>query len=103
MLLSGSRDKSLIIWNLTRDDQSYGLPKRSLHGHSHIVSDCVLPSCSATVLFTNITPGHLLRRFLRPLRFLGQDAPLVGAFNWCDYQAIRRPQQRRTLRLLLRR
>lgn len=41
MLLSGSRDKSLIIWNLTRDEQHYGYPKRSLHGHSHIVSDCV--------------------------------------------------------------
>jgi guanine nucleotide-binding protein subunit beta-2-like 1 protein len=41
MLLSGSRDKSLIIWNLTRDDQAYGYPKRSLVGHSHIVSDCV--------------------------------------------------------------
>lgn len=46
MLLSGSRDKSLIIWNLTRDDQNYGYPKRSLHGHSHIVSDCVyLTTC----------------------------------------------------------
>jgi len=41
MLLSGSRDKTLIIWNLTRDETSYGYPKRSLHGHSHIVSDCV--------------------------------------------------------------
>lgn len=41
MLLSGSRDKSLIIWNLTRDEQAYGYPKRSLQGHSHIVSDCV--------------------------------------------------------------
>jgi guanine nucleotide-binding protein subunit beta-2-like 1 protein len=41
MLLSGSRDKTLIIWNLTRDDQAYGYPKRSLVGHSHIVSDCV--------------------------------------------------------------
>lgn len=41
MLLSGSRDKTLIIWNLTRDDAHYGYPKRSLHGHSHIVSDCV--------------------------------------------------------------
>ena len=41
MLLSGSRDKTLIIWNLTRDEQNYGYPKRSLHGHSHIVSDCV--------------------------------------------------------------
>lgn len=41
MLLSGSRDKTLIVWNLTRDESSYGYPKRSLHGHSHIVSDCV--------------------------------------------------------------
>ena len=41
MLLSGSRDKTLIIWNLTRDESSYGYPKRSLHGHSHIISDCV--------------------------------------------------------------
>ena len=44
MLLSGSRDKTLIIWNLTRDEQNYGYPKRSLHGHSHIVSDCVSPN-----------------------------------------------------------
>lgn len=41
MLLSGSRDKTLIIWNLTRDETQYGYPKRSLKGHSHIVSDCV--------------------------------------------------------------
>jgi guanine nucleotide-binding protein subunit beta-2-like 1 protein len=41
MLLSASRDKTLIVWNLTRDDQAYGYPKRSLEGHSHIVSDCV--------------------------------------------------------------
>jgi guanine nucleotide-binding protein subunit beta-2-like 1 protein len=41
MLLSASRDKTLIIWNLTRDETQYGYPKRSLHGHSHIVSDCV--------------------------------------------------------------
>ena len=41
MLLSGSRDKTLIIWNLTRDESQYGYPKRSLHGHAHIVSDCV--------------------------------------------------------------
>jgi WD40 repeat protein len=44
MLLSASRDKTLIIWNLTRDESSYGYPKRSLHGHSHIVSDCVRPT-----------------------------------------------------------
>lgn len=50
MLLSGSRDKSLIIWNLTRDESAYGYPKRSLHGHSHIVSDCVISSDGAYAL-----------------------------------------------------
>lgn len=50
MLLSGSRDKSLIIWNLTRDETSYGYPKRSLKGHSHIVSDCVISSDGAYAL-----------------------------------------------------
>lgn len=51
MLLSGSRDKTLIIWNLTRDDTHYGYPKRSLHGHSHIVSDCVCPSLPLPLSF----------------------------------------------------
>lgn len=50
MLLSGSRDKTLIIWNLTRDDQNYGYPKRSLHGHSHIVSDCVCYNTTLEVI-----------------------------------------------------
>jgi WD40 repeat protein len=50
MLLSASRDKSLIIWNLTRDESAYGYPKRSLHGHSHIVSDCVISSDGAYAL-----------------------------------------------------
>ncbi|KAL4933753.1 WD40 repeat-like protein [Aspergillus undulatus] len=50
MLLSGSRDKTLIIWNLTRDENAYGYPKRSLEGHSHIVSDCVISSDGAYAL-----------------------------------------------------
>ena len=50
MLLSASRDKTLIIWNLTREPENYGQPKRSLHGHSHIVSDCVISSDGAYAL-----------------------------------------------------
>ncbi|CDK29592.1 unnamed protein product [Kuraishia capsulata CBS 1993] len=42
LLLSASRDKTLITWQLTRDEQSYGYPKRALKGHSHIVSDAVI-------------------------------------------------------------
>jgi guanine nucleotide-binding protein subunit beta-2-like 1 protein len=45
MLLSGSRDKSLLIWNLTREgEQNYGQTKRRLTGHSHFVQDLVISS-----------------------------------------------------------
>ncbi|KAL8756718.1 MAG: hypothetical protein Q9184_004408 [Pyrenodesmia sp. 2 TL-2023] len=73
MLLSGSRDKTLIVWNLTRDDQNYGYPKRSLHGHSHIVSDCVISSDGAyalsaswdkTLRLWELATGATTRRFV---------------------------------------
>jgi len=45
MLLTGSRDKKLIVWNLTRDDpENYGYPRKSLTGHSHFVQDIVISS-----------------------------------------------------------
>ena len=45
MILSASRDKSLIVWKLTRDDpHNYGIPQKRLHGHGHFVSDVVLSS-----------------------------------------------------------
>jgi guanine nucleotide-binding protein subunit beta-2-like 1 protein len=45
MLLSGSRDKTLIVWNLTREgENNYGVPHRSLTGHSHFVQDIVISS-----------------------------------------------------------
>merc|ERR1711922_110253 len=43
MILSSSRDKSLIVWKLTRDDVgNYGIPQKRLHGHGHFISDVVL-------------------------------------------------------------
>merc|ERR1712088_547372 len=46
MLISASRDKTLIMWNLNKDDQSsYGSPMKRLRGHSHFVSDVVVSSC----------------------------------------------------------
>merc|ERR1711923_177567 len=41
---SASRDKTLIVWKLTRDEQNYGVPQKRLHGHGHFVSDVVLSS-----------------------------------------------------------
>jgi len=44
MITSSSRDKSLIIWKLTRDENQYGYPQKRLEGHGHFVSDVVLSS-----------------------------------------------------------
>jgi len=44
MILSASRDKSLIQWRLTRDDTSYGVMQRKLKGHGHFISDVVMSS-----------------------------------------------------------
>ncbi|KAL3818631.1 hypothetical protein ACJIZ3_004536 [Penstemon smallii] len=44
MIVSSSRDKSLILWTLTKDDRTYGVPRRRLTGHGHFVQDVVLSS-----------------------------------------------------------
>jgi len=45
MIISGSRDKTIIVWTLTREsEQNYGQPRRSLTGHAHFVQDLVVSS-----------------------------------------------------------
>jgi guanine nucleotide-binding protein subunit beta-2-like 1 protein len=44
MLLSSSRDKSVIVWHLTRGEDVYGVPRKSLKGHNHFVSDVAISS-----------------------------------------------------------
>lgn len=44
VLLSSSRDKTIIVWNLTRDEENYGVARRSLTGHNHFVQDVVISS-----------------------------------------------------------
>lgn len=73
ILLSASRDKTLIIWNLTRDDQAYGVPKRSLKGHSHIVQDVAISqdgsyaisaSWDKTLRLWDLADGTTMKRFV---------------------------------------
>jgi len=44
MVLSASRDKSIIVWHLTRDETNYGVPRKALLGHNHFVQDVVISS-----------------------------------------------------------
>ncbi|ODV62557.1 40S ribosomal protein RACK1 [Ascoidea rubescens DSM 1968] len=73
ILLSASRDKTLIVWKLTRDEQAYGVPRRSFKGHSHIVQDCCISpdglfalsaSWDRTLRLWDIETGQCTRRFV---------------------------------------
>mmetsp|Transcript_20148 Transcript_20148/g.22413 ORF Transcript_20148/g.22413 Transcript_20148/m.22413 type:complete len:324 (-) Transcript_20148:57-1028(-) len=46
MILSSSRDKSILVWNLTRDVNinDYGYARKALLGHTHFVEDVVISS-----------------------------------------------------------
>ncbi|KAI3885008.1 hypothetical protein MKW98_002400 [Papaver atlanticum] len=44
MIVSSSRDKSILVWSLTKQGENYGVPKRRLTGHGHFVQDVVLSS-----------------------------------------------------------
>lgn len=56
VVVSGSRDKTIITWTLdyqpgsSEQEASAGTPKRSLQGHSHFVNDLVLSSDGAFAL-----------------------------------------------------
>jgi guanine nucleotide-binding protein subunit beta-2-like 1 protein len=73
MILSASRDKSIIIWTLTRDETNYGVPRRSLTGHNHFVQDVVISSdgqfalsasWDKTLRLWDLNTGRTTRRFV---------------------------------------
>ena len=37
-------DKTVIVWNLCREEGNYGTAKKALRGHNHFVSDVVVSS-----------------------------------------------------------
>jgi len=73
IILSSSRDKSLIVWELSKDsDTNYGIPKKRLLGHSHFVSDVVISSdgqfalsgsWDSTLRLWDLFRGETTRRF----------------------------------------
>jgi guanine nucleotide-binding protein subunit beta-2-like 1 protein len=103
MIISGSRDQSIIVWNLTRDDPtSYGVPRRALTGHSHFIQDVVLSSdgqfalsCSwdKTLRLWELNSGTTTRRFV------GHDKDVLSVAFSADNRQIVSGSRDRTLKL----
>jgi len=72
-LVSGSRDKCLLVWDLPRTTETYGHAVRRLHGHSHFISDvslsndgryAVTASWDGCLRLWNLEKGVSVRRFV---------------------------------------
>jgi len=73
MFLTGSRDKTLQIWNITKEENNYAVPRRQLTGHSHFVQDLVISSdgqfalsgsWDGTLRLWDLAAGTTTRRFV---------------------------------------
>ncbi|KAK3825131.1 MAG: guanine nucleotide-binding protein subunit beta-like protein [Benniella sp.] len=74
MILTSSRDKTIIVWNLSRDDDgNFGVPRKSLHGHNDAVQDVVISSdgqfalsasWDKTLRLWDLNTGLTTRRFV---------------------------------------
>jgi len=73
MVLSASRDKSIIVWDLTRTEEKYGVMRRRLTGHGHYVQDVAISSdgqfalsgsWDGTLRLWDLSNGNTTRRFV---------------------------------------
>ncbi|KAI9347480.1 guanine nucleotide-binding protein subunit beta-2-like 1 [Pilaira anomala] len=73
MVISASRDKSIIVWHITRDEINYGVPRKALIGHNDIVSDLSISSDGQFVISSSwdntlrlwdLNTGNTTRQFV---------------------------------------
>jgi len=105
VLISSSRDKTIISWTLNdtnSEDDSAGVPKRSLQGHSHIVSDIVLSSDGAFALscsWDRTLRLWDLKNGVATKTFVGHEKDVLSVAFSADNRQIVSGSRDRTLKL----
>ncbi|GAB2289770.1 hypothetical protein Dimus_024077 [Dionaea muscipula] len=102
MIVSASRDKSIILWHLTKEDKVYGVARRRLTGHSHFVQDVVLSSDGQFAL-SGSWDGELrlwdLAAGTTARRFVGHTKDVLSVAFSIDNRQIVSASRDRTIRL----
>ncbi|KAJ8292748.1 Guanine nucleotide-binding protein subunit beta-like protein [Rhodotorula toruloides] len=102
MILTASRDKTIIMWSLTRDESSFGYPKRILHGHNGFVSDVVISSDGQFALSSSWDKTLRLwdlNTGLTTRRFVGHTSDVLSVSFSADNRQIVSGSRDRTIKL----
>ena len=105
MLVSGSRDKSVMIWNVDTNSEAQPEtinPAKSLHGHSHFISDLVLSNDAEFAITSSW--DHTLRLWnLKDMkstrRFVGHEGDVLSVAFSQDNTKILSAGRDKTIRL----
>ncbi|XP_058727591.1 small ribosomal subunit protein RACK1-like [Vicia villosa] len=102
MIVTASRDKSIILWNLTKEDETYGVVRRRLTGHSDFVQDVVLSS-DGQIALSGSWDGELrlwhLNAGISIRRFIGHTKDVLSVAFSNDDRHIVSASRDRTIKL----
>ncbi|KAK4747148.1 hypothetical protein SAY87_026185 [Trapa incisa] len=102
IIVTSSRDKSIILWKLTKEEKVYGVPHRRLNGHSHFVQDVVLSSDGQFAL-SGSWDGDLrlwdLNAGVSTRRFTGHTKDVLSVAFSVDNRQIVSASRDRTIKL----
>jgi len=103
-IVSGSRDKSVIVWDLSANggENRFGAAKRRLTGHSHFVQDVVISSDAQFALsgsWDNTLRLWEINKGVTTKRFVGHDKEVLSVAFSADNRQIVSSSRDRTIKL----